>query len=184
LNGAFVPPISTTVPAYPPQTRSGGAVLALLRVAGGVVARVEILEGDSAFTGATRSALRLWRFPAAMPNAAVPVVVVFASPHLLASEPPGVHIFAARAPGLVLPRRVTEPTYPVHGSGGGAALVLLSFGPEGEVARAAPVDAGGAFSEAVLQAARDWQFTPGGAGMQLLALGVFRPPVLPVPQAR
>src|SRR5262245_36446772 len=88
---ARLAPISTALPVYPPQTRTGGAVLAVLTVSAGTVTGVGILDGDDPFTDSARSALRLWRFPGGLRPTKVPVVVVYASPRLLSSEPPGVH---------------------------------------------------------------------------------------------
>src|SRR5688572_12980270 len=138
LAGTLLTPVSTRDPVYPPQTRGGGAVFAVLSVQSGAVAGVELILGQEPFTSSARDALSHWRFPAGRIGR-VPVVIVYASPFLTQPGGRGTHTFATRASGVATPRLVTEPVYPVRGAGGGTAVLALEVDRTGGIKRTTPL---------------------------------------------
>jgi hypothetical protein len=159
-------------------------VLAVLEVDSGAVTRVEVASGSDPFTGAARDALLRWRFPRASRRLRIPVLVVFSAPNRFGA--PGVAGQEATSHpvgGVPMPEEVVGPQYPVRGSGGAAVVLALQLDPTGAVAAATPLRSRGAFTDAALDTVRRWRFVPGSGAEEILAVCVFRAPVLP-PLAR
>jgi len=87
---------------------------------------------------------------------------------------------AAYAPARF--RTGTLPGIPFDAVGGGEVFVELEVGPDGHVIAATPVRITAPFTDYLLDAVRDWQFTPAKDGVavpaSVMVAAVFRPPVL------
>ena len=87
---------------------------------------------------------------------------------------------AAYAPARL--RSGSLPGIPFDAVGGGEVFVELDVGRDGHVIGATPVRTTAPFTEYVLDAVRDWQFTPARDGVavpsSVMVAALFRPPVL------
>lgn len=176
--------LSVVGPLYPPNTLSGGTVVAMLRVTAGSVKRVDIMQGDQPFVDPVRSALGAWRFKDSG-SGNVLVVVNFRSPNMYSNGSPARNPSSpASSNGPLLPQKVIEPVYPPNSLGEGSVILHMGINNAGSVTQTEVVQGLGNLTDACVSAVKKWQFSPArsvqgaSAVSDAYAVCVMRRPVL------
>jgi len=181
---AVLRPTFIADPGYPPSAVSGGTVVAELLLSPGDATRVRTLSGEGgAFAESAESALSAWRF-APEQKTSVIAVVHFRDPNFY-STGPATRTITPPPSGLSLayPRVVLDPVYPVNSLGEGSVVIRADVAPSGAVANTEVIKGTGVFTQASIDAVRQWSFFPAkdakGRSIEssVFAVLVFRIPV-------
>ncbi len=147
-------------PAYPPNTISGGTVIAELHVDDGQVKQVSVRSGDEPFLRAATNALAQWKLPAEDHGNQL-VIVHFRQPNLYYLDGSDESIASVdSAPGLPYPRRIVGPSYPAQGVGLGSVVLKLKISAEGKVEKVETLKSAGSLTDVSINAVRKWDFVP------------------------
>ena len=147
-------------PAYPPNTVSGGTVIAEMRIAGGNPERVTIHSGEEPFVSAARNALAQWQFQLDENRNAL-IIVHFRQPNLYYLNSANEKISAVQSMGaLPYPRKIIGPAYPAQGMGQGSAVLRVRISAEGRVDKVEILKSAGILTDVSIEAVRKWEFSP------------------------
>jgi TonB family protein len=169
-------------PAYPPNTISGGTVVAKLHSVSGSATHVDIVSGEEPFASSSKAALQNWSLHSEKDAL---VVVYFRQPNLYYMGDAGQEIRCSGEDAtLPCPNYVVGPAYPAHASGQGSVVLRLEIGDDGSVFDVRTLKAMGVFTEISVEAVRKWRFSPAedARGMKkasrAYAVFVFRFPLI------
>jgi TonB family protein len=171
-------------PAYPPNTISGGTVVAELRPISGGAAQVRILSGEEPFVSSSKTALQKWNLPSEKggPNL---VVVHFRQANLyyVGSAEEEINC-AGVAQSLPCPRKIVRPSYPAQSLGQGSVVLQVDVGEDGGILNIRTLKGIGALAEISVEAVRQWKFSPAEdvrglkTASRAYAVFVYRTPVI------
>jgi TonB family protein len=133
----------------------------------GAVVKTTTLRATPGGADFVLPSLRTWTFKPATDDEGTPVashvlVAALIRPAQLfdpAGGSPAVDLHAPDA-GVVFPKSMTRPSYPVNAIGDRSVLVEVTVSAEGRVEDATVVGAASGFDSAALTAARGWTFRP------------------------
>jgi len=152
--------VYVTDPLYPPNTVTGGTVIAELRVSGGNVADVAILSGSEPFVGSCTSALSQWRLQPDIKGSQL-VVVHFQQPYLYNIDAGEEEISPAKSPlQLPYPTHVVQPLYPPNALAQGGVILRAEISADGSVSKVETIKSMGVLTGTSIDALRRWRFIP------------------------
>jgi hypothetical protein len=171
---SFAPePLSLVAAPFPPQSLTGGeVVLDALVTAGGKLADIKVVKGESPFREKTLSALRTWTFlPARAEGHAVEsrIGITFQFPQTyLPASTKRTHDYKellANSPDRgALPLSTVEPDSLTNSSADGSVILFELIDREGQVNSTQEFYGSDSLTPAAEAATRQWRFAPGKNG--------------------
>jgi hypothetical protein len=172
-------------PVSPPNTVTGGTVVASVSLVAGADPRVTILSGEEPFASSAREALTHWQFQSGLKTNPVLVVINFRQPALFSVDASTREWEGDRpSESLPYPKTIAEPRYPVNALGEGSVVFKVDLAATGEIAKVETVKQLGGLTQAGREALKAWHFAPAkdAAGRAIASeafvVFVFRSPVL------
>jgi hypothetical protein len=147
-------------PEYPPNTVSGGTVIAEVHSVSGKVERLIIHSGEEPFVSSAKSALSQWRLHADEAGDDI-VILHFRQPNLYRLGDAGEKISGAKPKrSLPYPRNIVGPAYPAQSLGQGSVILKIGISSEGRVAEIHSERSVGSLTDVSIDAVRKWDFLP------------------------
>jgi TonB family protein len=147
-------------PPFPPNTASGGTVVAELHMTAGNVDHVDILSGEEPFIGSCKSALSQWHLHPERDGNEL-VVVHFRQPNLYYLGNAEEEISCTKPKGpLACPKHIVAPAYPAQALGQGSVVLKARISAEGGVSAVQVVKSMGILTDVSIDAVRKWEFDP------------------------
>jgi hypothetical protein len=160
-SGVFVDPI------YPPNTVTGGTVIAELHSVSGRVEKLTIHSGEEPFVSAAQSALRQWQLHPEKDGDDL-VVMHFRQPNLYYLNDAGEKISGAKPKGsLPYPKSIVGPAYPAQSLGRGSVILRIGISSDGRVGKIQAEKSVGSLTDVSIDAVRKWVFLPAEDGRGL-----------------
>jgi hypothetical protein len=176
-SNAFIDPI------YPPNTVSGGTVVAEFNIASGNVKQIAFYSGEEPFVSATRSALAQWHL-ASEKDGDFLIIVHFRQPNLYYLNDAAEKIDGTRAKrSLPYPLMIIGPAYPIQSLGQESAILKAEILADGSVGKIAALKPAGSLTDVSIDAVRKWKFLSAeenngiGKTSYVFAVIVYRLPV-------
>ena len=147
-------------PVYPPNTISGGTVIAELHSVSGKVEKLTIHSGEEPFASSARSALTQWQLHPEKDGDDL-VVMHFRQPNLYYLNDAGEKISGTRPKGfLPYPKNIVRPAYPAQIMGQGSVILKIGISSNGRVAEIRAEKSAGSLTDVSIDAVRKWEFLP------------------------
>ncbi len=147
-------------PIFPPNTVSGGTIVAELHFTAGKVDKMSILAGEEPFVSSSRSALEQWQLHPEK-NGSEIVVIYFRQPNLyyFANDEADISCAKPKA-ALPYPLHIVGPAYPPQSLGQGGVVLKAGISAKGRVSAVQVMKSQGALTDVSTDAVRKWVFAP------------------------
>ena len=147
-------------PLYPPNTVSGGTVVAELASGANGVSDIKIISGEDPFVSSSKAALQSWNLHPEKDGGEL-VVVHFRQPNLYYMGNAEEEIRCAGAdPSLPCPKNIVGPAYPAQAVGQGSVILKVAVAADGSVLDVRTIQAMGGLTDVSVAAVSKWKFTP------------------------
>ncbi len=157
----LVQPLTLIEPVYPPNTVTGGIVVASLHISSGTVEDLNILSGEEPFLSSTKAALIRWRFAKGNKEDSILAIVYYRQPNFYSVGSAEKHLNdESTEPSLPYPIIVFEPAYTADALGQGSVVLKLEISEKGGVSQVEILQELGSLTQSSMDAIKKWQFKP------------------------
>jgi hypothetical protein len=147
-------------PAYPPNTLSGGTVVAEMQFSSGSVQQIKLLSGEEPFASVSLEALENWNLHPDR-NGVDLVILHFRQPNLYYIGSAGENISCDGVdPSLPCPNYIVGPAYPAHAFGEGSVILKVEIAGDGSILKVDTLKGLGSLTDVSVEAVRKWKFSP------------------------